>query len=197
MPKIRQTISLIRILELFAVYTVIITIFCGCAAEENNPLAVEKLNGAPPKQELLARSFDARGIVNGKFYPGDTISPNVYPIRYTGDWGFRKMTKSQWYMAISDTPDARIDIVATMSRVVFDFWDYEMYDNPGRVRFEIDGQVLGTFELARDATDGMKYLNYQVTTQKNTVATVSMIIESGRAVVTGYLINALDSRYPY
>ncbi|EKD82425.1 MAG: hypothetical protein ACD_39C01302G0001 [uncultured bacterium] len=72
-----------------------------------------------------------------------------------------------------------------------------MYDNPGKVTFLIDGRPLGTFDLARSAPDGMPYLNYQITTQKNTVATISMILESGRVTLVGYLINFLDPDYPY
>jgi len=183
------------VLSFFAVALIL----SGCAAESPNPLAVEKLNGDPPKQELLTMDLDCRGIINGIYEPGGTVPyrANMYPINYTGKWDLIPMEKSQWYMITSDDPGARIDVVATMSRVVFDFWNYEMYANPGRVSFEIDGRPLGSFDLARSAPDGMPYLNYQITTQKNTVATISMKLESGRVTLVGYLINFLDPDFPY
>ena len=181
------------------VYGAAALILGGCAAESPNPLAVENLNGNPPKQELVSMELDCRGIINGLYQPGGTVPnrENMHPVNYTGDWQLIHMQNSQWYTINTNEVGARVDIVATMSRVVFDFWDYEMYDNPGKVTFLIDGRPLGTFDLARSAPDGMKYLNYQVTTQKNTVATVSMILESGRVTLAGYLINFLDPKYPY
>jgi hypothetical protein len=188
-----------RLFMAVCIYGMVAFFLAGCAAESPNPLAVENLNGDPPKQEKLSIELDARGIINGSFQPGG-VTPyraQMYPINYTGDWSLIHATKSQWYMAMSAKPGSRIDVVATMSRVVFDFWDYEFYADPGKVTFLVDEKPLGTFDLARSRADGQKYLNYQVTTQKNTVATVSMIIESGRAVVVGFLINALDEKFPY
>lgn len=175
-------------------------ILSGCAAESPNPLAVENLNGATPKQERVSMELDARGIINGVFQPGDVVpySADFYPVRYTGRWTLLETgTRSDLHTITSDTVGARIDIVATLSRVVFDFWDYEFYDNPGKVSFYIDGKNLGTFDLARAGADGQKFLNYQVATQKNTVATISMVLESGRVALTGYLFNFLDERFPY
>lgn len=176
------------------------SIFGGCAAESPNPLAVENLNGSPPKQESVAMELDARGIINGVFQPGEVVpySPEFYPVRYTGNWSLLSTgPRSNLYTITSDTIGARVDIVATLSRVVFDFWDYEFYDNPGKVSFYIDGNNLGTFDLARAAAENQKILNYQIATQKNTVATISMILEQGRVAITGYLFNYLDERFPY
>lgn len=199
MKKKEQTGLVARVLRAVLVYGAAAFLLAGCAAESANPLAVENLNGDPPKQELLTVQLDARGVVNGVLKPGDKepVRPQMHPINYTGEWDIIYHSKSQWYMAMSDQAGARIDVVATMSRVVFDFWDYEFYDNPGKVTFLIDGQALGTYDLARSREDGQKFLNYQVTTQKNEVATVTMILESGRVVVTGYLINALDPDFLY
>lgn len=173
----------------------------GCAAEKPNPLAVEEMNGPPPKQELVSMKLDCRGILNGVYEPGGSVpyKANMYPITYEGNWRMIPSAEKRggWYMITSDTPGARIDVVATMSRVVFDFWDFEFYDNPGTVSFYIDGQPLGVFDLDRRDAEGRKILDFQVTTQKNDLATVTMIIESGRATVAGYLINFLDERYPY
>lgn len=195
----RQTVFVVRCVQVVFFYALVAFLLAGCAAESPNPLAVEKLNGAPPKQEQYSMALDCRGILNGAFVPGGQIPtmPYMHPINYTGDWKMIFTESSNWYMATSNDIGARIDVVATMSRVVFDFWDYEFYDNPGRVTFLIDGKPLGTFNLASKGADGMKLLNYQVSTQKNTVATVSMILESGRVTVSGFLINTLDQKYLY
>ncbi|GEM_PF-1100345 len=174
--------------------------FGGCAAEKPNPLAVENLNGEPPKQEKVSMELDARGIINGIYQPGDLkpYSNDFYPVRYSGNWELIAAgPKSDWYMITSDVIGARVDVVATLSRVVFDFWDYEFYSNPGKVSFYIDGENLGTFDLARAGSDGRKVLDYQVATRKNTVATISMVLEEGRVVLSGYLLNFLDERFPY
>jgi hypothetical protein len=177
-----------------------IVFFAGCAAENPNPLAVENLHGEPPKQEFVSMELDARGIINGIYQPGDITpyEPNYYPVNYTGDWRLINAgTRSNHYTITTDKVGARVDIVATLSRAVFDFWDYEFYDNPGRVSFYIDEQPLGTFNLARSDAEGQKILNYQVATQKNTVATITMILETGRVTISGYLFNFLDKRFPY
>ncbi|MBU1106698.1 MAG: hypothetical protein KKB51_08545 [Candidatus Riflebacteria bacterium] len=199
MKKQGQTDLFWQLTKMVLVYGAIALILSGCAAESPNPLAVENLNGSPPKQELVSMELDCRGIINGLYQPGGTVPyhENMYPINYTGDWQLIHMEKSQWYNITTDEVGARIDVVATMSRIVFDFWDYKMYSNPGKVTFLIDGRSLGTFDLARSAPDDLEYLNYQVATQKNTVATISMILESGRVTLVGYLINFLDPKYPY
>lgn len=199
MKNKRQTASVLRLFK--AIFFLVMTsiILAGCASESGNPLAVENLNGDPPKQERLTMQLDASGVINGLLQPGgiEPTRPDMHPINYTGDWELIYAIRSHWNMAMSDQPGSRVDVVATMSRVIFDFWDYEFYDDPGKVTFLIDDKPLGTFDLARKRADGQKFLNFQVTTQKNTVATVSMILESGRAVITGYWINALDPKYLY
>lgn len=199
MANRRQTGFVVRCIQAGIFYVLVVILLAGCAAESPNPLAIENLNGSPPKQEKYSVQLDCRGVVNGVFVPGGQMASknNMYPINYAGSWKMVFADKSQWYMATSDDVGARIDVVATMSRVIFDFWDYEFYDNPGRVTFLIDNKPLGSFDLASTGADGGKLLNYQVTTQKNTVATVSMILESGRVTVSGYLINTLDEKYLY
>ncbi|PKL39364.1 MAG: hypothetical protein CVV41_21245 [Candidatus Riflebacteria bacterium HGW-Riflebacteria-1] len=199
MKKQRQTGLFWQLTKAILLFGATALILSGCAAESPNPLAVENLNGPPPKQELVTMDLDCRGVINGLYQPGGTepYRPYMYPINYTGDWQLLHNQKSQWYMITTNDAGARIDVVATMSRVVFDFWNYEMYENPGRVTFLIDDKPLGTFDLNRAAPDGMPYLNYQITTQKNTVATISMILESGRVTLVGYLINFLDPNFPY
>ncbi|PKL47017.1 MAG: hypothetical protein CVV42_14510 [Candidatus Riflebacteria bacterium HGW-Riflebacteria-2] len=199
MKKKGQTDLFWQLTKALLLFFAVALILSGCSAESPNPLAVERLNGDPPKQELMIMDLDCRGIINGFFEPGGTepYRANMYPINYTGKWDLILMQNSQWYMITSDDPGARIDVVGTMTRVVFDFWNYEMYANPGKVSFEIDGRPLGNFDLARSAPDGKPYLNYQISTQKNTVATVSMKLESGRVTLVGYLINFPDPDYPY
>ena len=195
----RQTGFVLRCFQAVLFYALVAVLLAGCAAESPNPLAVEKLNGAPPKQERYSMELDCRGIVNGAFMPGGIVptQPYTYPVNYTGDWKMVYSDSSHWYMATSAQVGARIDFVATMSRVVFDFWDYKLYDNPGRVKFLIDNKPLGSFNLARDGANGLELLNYQVATQKNTMATVTMILESGRVTVSGFLLNTLDDKYLY
>ena len=195
----RQTDLVWRWLRAVLFYFVAAVVLGGCAAESPNPLAVERLNGTPPKQEGYSIQLDCSGILNGAFFPGGNAvtRPYMHPINFTGKWSMKHMERSQWYMATTAEKGARIDVVATMTRVVFDFWDYEFYDNPGKVSFQIDGKPLGTFDLARPGPDGLKFLNYQIATQKNTVATVTMILESGRVTMTGFLINTFDPKFPY
>jgi hypothetical protein len=172
----------------------------GCAAERDNPLAVENLNGDPPKQESVAMEIDARGVLNGKLVPsGDTPSDlSNQVITYAGNWIPVKSSNSpEWYTMTSVTPGATVEIVATLSRIVFDFWDFDFYENPGNVSFFIDGKPLGSFDMARSSDAGQKITDYQITTQKNTVATITMKLNSGRVAISGYLLLFLDKNYPY
>lgn len=190
----------LKLLVFFAIFVTASVVLNGCAAEKPSPLAKEDLNGDPPKQEYVSMEFDARGIINGVFQPGDTRpwSSTFYPVNYEGDWRLILAGEgSDWHMITTDSPGARVDIVATLSRAIFEFWDYEFYDNPGEVIFYIDGKNLGTYDLARANEAGDKFLSYQVATQKNTVATISMVLKSGRVTIAGYLLNFLDKRYPY
>lgn len=195
-----KTVSISKFKSLWAilVFGIVSIILGGCAAETPNPLGMENLNGDTPKQELISRELDARGIINGIYQPGD-ITPyydNFYPVRYSGRWNLIE-AGNQLYTMTTDEVGARVDIVATLSRAVFDFWDYEFYSNPGKVSFYIDGKNLGTFDLARKDGDGKKILDYQVATQKNTVATITMVLESGRVTISGYLFNFLDQKFLY
>jgi hypothetical protein len=70
--------------------------------------------------------------------------------------------------------------------VIIDFWDYDQYASPGTVLFYQDDQPLGRFNLDRNETATTKTVDYQIVTGKTTVSTVTMILESGRAVVTGF-----------
>ncbi len=195
----RQTFFVWRWFQAGFFFLTAVLALTGCAADSTNPIAVENLNGLPPKQESLAMELDCRGIVNGSVFPGGGEPQDYYahPLHFDGEWSMKYMGKSNWYMATCDSKNARIDVVATMSRVIFDFWDYELYENPGRVSFYIDEKKLGTFELARSAADGQKFMYYQITTQKNTVATVSMVLETGRVTVMGVKLTSLDRNYPY
>jgi hypothetical protein len=199
MKKINLFSTVIKTVAFLLANFILMLLFAGCAAEEPNPLGIEKLHGTPPKQELMSLELDARGYVNGFFQPGNEEGHTAqYPISYTGDWKLIPSgPRSGIYTITTDEPGAKVDVVATLSRAVFDFWDYEFYDNPGRVSFYIDDQFLGTFDLARKSADGKKILNYQVATGKNTVATISMVLEEGRVAITGYLFNFLDERFPY
>ncbi len=181
-------------------FIILAMVLSGCAAERDNPLAVETLNGAPPKQESVAMELDARGLLNGKLVPSGAtpsdLTNNV--ITYTGNWTPIKSSNSpEWYTMTSETPGAQVEIVATLSRLVFDFWDYEFYPDPGNVSFFIDGKPLGSFQLARTSADGRKITDYQISTQKNTVATITMKLNSGRVTISGYLLLFLDKNYPY
>lgn len=169
-------------------------IFSGCAQENQNPLGVEKLGGVPSIQEEFSVELDARGIVNGVFMPGDKQqAPYKYPVSYIGSWTIIPGNDyKKWYMITSDLPSSRIDINASVSRVIFDFWDYDFYSDPGVVSFELDGKSLGKFYLKRELEPGKKVLDYVVVTNKETVSTISMTLESGRAVLMGYIFV-----YPY
>lgn len=173
----------------------------GCAAEKHSPLAVERIQDPPPRQESLARTLDARGYLNDIFVPGNyrRSSFQGYPVTYTGNWHIRpsNYVATGWYTAHNKDQNARVDIVGTMSRVIFDFWDYELYDNPGVVSFYVDDNHQGTYDLKRKDAEGKKILSYQISTQKNTVATISMVVQSGRAMLTGYIFTYLDERFPY
>jgi hypothetical protein len=177
-------------LKIFLLASLLAVFLAGCASEHTNPLAVEHMGGSPPKQEAAATMLDARGLINGTFRPANAPQGEGrgYPIRYEGQWDLVPSgPKTGWYMAMSDQVGARIDVVATASRVVFDFWDYDFYENPGRVQFLLDGRPIGAFALSRQR--GLqKILEYQVVTGKTTVATVSMVVETGRAVISGYML---------
>ena len=175
---------------LLALFTAVLS---GCGAEQGNPLAVERLGGAPPKTESMMTIIDCRGYLNGKDIvtgaPMNSAAPFRHPIHYTGSWTpVLGSHPSKWVMVTSNTPGSTVNVVATMSRVVFDFWDYDLYPNPGTVEFFLDGNSLGSFALNRSAENGQKVLEYMVVTNKETLATVTMKLRSGACVLAGYML---------
>lgn len=166
-------------------------LFSGCAEEVNNPIAVQTIGGAPPTNERIMMDLDARGFINGVFYPGTDITINTikYPVKYTGDWHMIKNENvGGYYIIMSETPGARVDIVASVSRVVFEFWDNQFYSNPGKVTFEIDGDEAGEFDLKTGPVDEGAINHCQVMTGKSELATVSMVLSTGTVVISGYLL---------
>ena len=142
---------------------VVIT-FTGCGAETALPLTIQKLNGPSAASENSLMELDARGVVNGKYQPGDLLvqTLNFYPINYTGNWRLIKSYRGNLYTITSDEAGARVDVVATLSRLTFDFVDSDTYDNPGDVTFLIDGKPLGTFALNTKNPDGSSLMDYQI-----------------------------------
>ena len=161
----------------------------GCSAEAANPLGTENIGGSPTRVEALVRDLDARGVLNGQFNPNDVFGHWNYPIQYVGSWtivqnGFRG---EEFFTAVSDHPGDRVSIVATFSRAVIEFYDWEMYRNPGTIGVTINGESAGTFELARRDEKGMKILEYVVTNpDPDRVATVTMTLVRGSVAITGY-----------
>ncbi|HEY9071761.1 MAG TPA: hypothetical protein VIV61_15995 [Candidatus Ozemobacteraceae bacterium] len=190
--------SLERLLAGLALTVTTMLVLPGCGAEQNNPIAVQAIGSPPPRFESALIDLDARGFINGVFQPDEKIqfAELAYPIRYTGDWRLIKVNSHDGhYMITSDTPGARMDLVASVSRAIIDFWDYELYQNPGRVRFELDGAPVGGFNLGGASNATGKINDYQVTTGKTDVATISLILESGRVVICGYVLAFPDTRF--
>ena len=201
MAKRKQTKkrSIIRYLSgiFLAFFTAIV--LSGCSDEKVNPLGTQKLNGEAPKEEAYAIQMDCSGIYNGTYLPQKKKDiSQLYPLRFTGKWKqIPNGTIDDWYMATTDEVGARVDLCATMTRCVFDFWDYEFYDNPGRIQLLLDNKVVGTYNLARMNSNGYKILDYVIATKKNTVATASIVLLSGRMVLTGVQLNVFNPNFPY
>jgi hypothetical protein len=163
----------------------------GCAAESGMPIAVTRLGGDPPKAEEFTIILDGAGMVNGNYVPGYPFDhPKIkYPIHYEGKWVLINTTNGQnWVMMRSETAGSEVNVVSSASRVVFDFYDHELYQNPGVVTFALDGKSMGQFDLAKAGTGDAKIMNYSITTNKDTVSTVTMKLVSGQAVMVGYLL---------
>ena len=143
--------------------------------------------------------MDCSGLYNGVYLPQKKKDVSqLYPLRFTGKWKqIPNGNTNNWYMATTDEVGARVDLCATMTRCVFDFWDYEFYDNPGTIQLLLDNRVVGTYNLARMNSNGYKILDYVVATQKNTVATASVVLLSGRMVLTGVQLNVFNPNWPY
>ncbi|HOY69003.1 MAG TPA: hypothetical protein PLP29_19160 [Candidatus Ozemobacteraceae bacterium] len=190
--------ALVRLFAGTALAVSSLLLLAGCGAEQNNPIAVQAVGSPPPRFESALIDLDARGFINGVFQPDEKIAfaELAYPVRYTGDWKLIKVNSHDGhYMITSTTPGARMDLVASVSRAIIDFWDYEMYQNPGRVRFELDGAPVGSFNLAGATNATGKINDYQVATGKTDVATISLILESGRVVICGYVLVFPDTRF--
>ncbi len=175
-----------------AVFLLAAVIFLfGCGSEHTNPLPVTSYGGAPPEQESAMVELDAKGFLNGELTGAVSVPQyaSTYPVSYTGSWTpILAGAKTGWYMMFSDSPGARVDVVATVSRVVFDFWDYEMYQGAGVVSFYLDGAFLGSASLVGKNAAGQKFMDYQVVTGKTTVSTITMKLDSGNAVLTGFVL---------
>ena len=171
---------------------------CGCSDEKVNPLGTIKTNGESLKEENYALQIDCSGRYNGVYLPATKVDSQLYPLYFTGNW--RQLpngTQKNWYMATTAEKGARVDLCATMTRCVFDFWDYEMYDDPGTIQILLDDNVIGTYNLATMNANGYKQLDYVVTTHKNTVATASVMLLSGRMVLSGVQINCFNPHWQY
>ena len=201
MAKRKQTkkISIYRLINGLFLAFITVILLSGCSDEKVNPLGTQKLNGEAPKEEAYAIQMDCSGIYNGVYLPQKKKDVSqLYPLRFTGNWKqIPNGTTNNWYMATTDEVGARVDLCATMTRCVFDFWDYEFYDNPGTIQILLDNRVVGTYNLARMNSNGYKILDYVVATQKNTVATASVVLLSGRMVLTGVQLNVFNPNFPY
>jgi hypothetical protein len=176
--------------HVFLMYSLAFLLLLGCAAEKGLQVGREDLGGTPVKHEELMMNIDARGFVNGEFQPTEfQAQPSSYPVSYSGDWSMRTSTSSEgWNTIQSAVPGAQVSVTATFSRLVFDFWDFELYQNPGVVRFELDGQSLGSHALAKRDAAGNKVLDYVITADPKKASQVTMTLESGRVVIFGYLL---------
>lgn len=194
-----KSVSICRFFSSLFLATFVAIMLSGCSDEKVNPLGTEKLNGDAPKEESYAIQMDCSGLYNGTYLPQNKKNvTQLYPLRFTGNWKqLPNGTTDDWYMATTSQVGARVDLCATMTRCVFDFWDYEFYDNPGTIQLLLDGKVVGTYNLARMNSNGYKILDYVVATQKNTVATASVVLLSGRMVLTGVQINVFNEHFPY
>ena len=201
MAKRKQTkkVSIYRLINGLFLAFITVILLSGCSDEKVNPLGTQKLNGDAPKEEAYAIQMDCSGIYNGVYLPQKKKDVSqLYPLRFTGKWKqIPNGTTNNWYMATTDEVGARVDLCATMTRCVFDFWDYEFYDNPGTIQILLDNRVVGTYNLARMNSNGYKILDYVVATQKNTVATASVVLLSGRMVLTGVQLNVFNPNFPY
>lgn len=189
---------IVRVLTGAAMAFLTAVMLTGCADEANNPFGTESLNGNAPKEEAYCVQMDCSGIYNGTYLPVTKKISQLYPLRFTGNWKqIQTNTQDDWYIATTAQVGARVDLCATMTRCLFDFWDYEMYDNPGTIELQIDGRSLGTYNLARKDSAGNKILEYVVATQKNTCATASIILRSGRMTLSGVQVNMFNVHWPY
>jgi len=159
----------------------------GCANEETNPLGTEKLGSTAKTDDWMVMSLDCRGYLNGVFVPAEEGQGRGYPVSYVGSWTIMATNRTTGhYVAYSSHPGDRVDFTATCSRVIFEFYDYDQFPNAGLVSFTLDGAPLGSFELKRQDAAGNKISQFQVTTGKTTVATVSMRLERGSAVIAAF-----------
>lgn len=200
MAKRKQTgiKRIVRLLTGAIVAFFVATFLSGCADEQFNPLGTQKVNGEAPKEESYCIQMDCCGYYNGEYLPVTKKITQLYPMRFTGNWTLiPEGIKKDWYMATTAEKGARVDLCATMTRCVFDFWDWEFYDDPGVIQVLLDDQVLGTYDLKRKSDKGFKILDYVVATQKNTVATASIVLLSGRMVLSGCQVNVFNKHWPY
>lgn len=197
--KQSKSLSVYRFFSGLFLATFVAIMLSGCSDEKVNPLGTEKLNGDAPKEEAYAIQMDCSGLYNGTYLPQKKKDiTQLYPLRFTGNWKqIPNGTTDDWYMATTSQVGARVDLCATMTRCVFDFWDYEFYDNPGTIQLLLDNKVVGTYNLKRMNSNGYKILDYVISTQKNTVATASVVLLSGRMVLTGVQINVFNPNFPY
>ncbi len=161
----------------------------GCGGEHTVPVPIENIGTNPGTEESMALDLDARGYINGILQPQniDVKGNYHYPVFYVGSWSLSLAnTRQGWYMATSAQAGAEVNVVGTMTRVIFDLWDHRQYADAGRVSFWLDGVRISEFDLARSNAEGQAIMDYVVYTGKTTVATVTMRLESGRTVIAGY-----------
>lgn len=177
-----------RVISYF-VYILLIIILTSCSAERDLPISVETVGPVFRQSESMAMDLDGKGIVNGYFLPARLahMFSNNYPIKYTGNWEIiQNNYKESWYIAMTSEKGARVDVVGTMSRVIFDFYDHRFYSDAGTVSFWLDEKKIGEYNLARTNKTGQAIMDYMIYTNKQTLATITMKVESGRVVIVGY-----------
>ncbi len=187
-----------KVLLVGVIATVTLAVFLpGCDNEKNNPLGTETVGTPTTSQETFGMDLDARGFVNGSFMPNDRFSPYIYPVHYEGAWNLVPVNvPATYYMMTSAATGSTMTVTATATRIIFEFYDYEMYAGAGSVQFALNGAPQGTFSLARRSSTGDKILQYMVMSDGHTLASATMTLLSGRVVVTGVYLVYADQQLP-
>jgi hypothetical protein len=166
-------------------------VFAAAGCREYEPKVSEKAvkfvnDGVFSPGGSIQIVMDAFGYLNGvlEINPMHTFNRTI--VEYTGDWTIKSSIPTKYdpfYIAISTTPGDRVDMVATISAVTFNFVGKDWFSDAGDVTLFIDDKPAGNITFLSGEADTYVLLMPEIGLHK-----VSLVLNSGGVCISGYAI---------
>lgn len=165
--------------------------FATVGCREHEPKITEKAlifanDGTFSPGSSMQIILDGSGYLNGDRNIDKMHIFNRTIVHYTGDWLIERSIPTKYepfYIARTTTPGDRMDMVATLSAVTFNFVGKGWFPQAGDISFFIDDKPAGNVTFKLDESDTYVLLMPDIATHK-----VSLVLNSGGVCISGYAI---------